>query len=96
MKLDNLKIGMKVKIKPNWKEIMTKVAENNNVSFSFDPESKSRGIYDKKDIESIDFFMGKEVTVDTIDSWDREYLSVGLEEVGVFINHKCLKSLKNS
>ena len=96
MKLDNLKIGMKVKIKPNWKEVMTKVAENNNVSFLFELESKSRGIYDKKDIESIDLFIGKEVTVDTIDSWDSEYLSVGLEEIGVFINHKCLKSLKNA
>ena len=96
MKLDNLKIGMKVKIKPNWKEIMTKVAKNNNVSLSFDPEVKSRGTYYKEDIESIDSFIGKEVTVDTIDSWDSEYLSVGLEEIGVFVNHKCLKSLKNS
>ena len=96
MKLNNLKIGMKVKIKPNWKEVMTKVAENNNVSFLFEPESKSRSIYHKEDIETIDSFIGKEVTVDTIDYWGSEYLSVGLEEVGVFINHKCLKSLKNS
>lgn len=96
MKLDNLKIGMKVKIKSNWKETMIKVAKNNNVSLLFEPETKSRGIYHKEDIETIDSFIGKEVTVDTIDSWDSEYLSVGLEEVGVFINHKCLKPLKNS
>ena len=93
MKLNNLKIGMKVTVKSNWKEIMIKVAENNNVSFLFDPESKSRGIYHKEDIETIDSFIGKEVIVDAIDSWDSEYLSIGLglEEVEVFINHKCLK-----
>ena len=93
MKLGNLKIGMKVKIKPNWKEIMIKVAKNNNVSFLFEPETKSRGIYDVKDIKSIDSFIGMTVTINAVDSWDSEFLSIGLEEVGAFINHKCLEKI---
>ena len=99
MKLDKMKVGITVEIKPNWKQTMTKIAKENGAILCYNGE-KERSTYEEDDIIQLNNLIGKPLIVSDIDFLERTYLSIELKHDSfacggtIWINHKCLKRFK--
>ena len=93
MKLKEIQTGMKVKIKPNWKQIMTEISKNNGaiLIYTHGLDVTTHFTYDYKDVDLFDSLIGEPVVVGIVDVYEEDYLSVEICEN--WINHECLEKI---